>query len=262
MPPAPSAPNAKSRDAAVREDIYRLAVHAQRDVARGVDSLYAADAVRQHIEERQQPGVGIQAAANQEFERAAMHAVRIELIRQQAESVALPVQLVSIPNPCEALQYEAIMAEFVKQAKQQRVDCFAFGDLFLEGIRHYREARLAATGISPLFPLWGMPTRALSREMVNSGLRAKITCIDPTHLTADFAGQEYDMPFLQRLPAQVDPCGENGEFHSFAFDGPMFRHAVNVTPGETVSRGGFIFTDLLPDSTLASSSDETEHRSE
>jgi diphthamide synthase (EF-2-diphthine--ammonia ligase) len=138
------------------------------------------------------------------------------------------------------------MADFVEQAKQQGVDCFAFGDLFLEDIRRYREARLATTGITPLFPLWGMPTAELSREMVNSGLRAKITCIDPHHLSADFAGQDYDLPFLERLPAQVDPCGENGEFHSFAFDGPMFRKAVSVATGETVSRDGFLFTDLLP----------------
>jgi uncharacterized protein (TIGR00290 family) len=209
----------------------------------GKDSAWALHILRQ------QPDIdvaGLFCTVNQEFERVAMHAVRIELLQQQAVNVSLPVQLVPIPNPCSDDEYAAIMADFVEQAKQQGVDCFAFGDLFLEDIRRYREARLATTGITPLFPLWGMPTAELSREMVNSGLRAKITCIDPHHLSADFAGQDYDLPFLERLPAQVDPCGENGEFHSFAFDGPMFRKAVSVATGETVSRDGFLFTDLLP----------------
>jgi uncharacterized protein (TIGR00290 family) len=210
----------------------------------GKDSAWALHILRR------QPDIdvtGLFCTVNQAFERVAMHAVRIELLQQQADNVGLPVQLVSIPNPCEGSEYDAIMAGFVERAKQQGIGCFAFGDLFLEDIRQYREARLAGTGIAPLFPLWGMPTRELSREMVNSGLRAKITCIDPKHLSRDFAGQEYDLPFLQRLPANVDPCGENGEFHSFAFDGPMFSNAVSVATGETVARDGFIFTDLLPD---------------
>jgi uncharacterized protein (TIGR00290 family) len=209
----------------------------------GKDSAWALHILRQ------QPDIdvaGLFCTVNQEFERVAMHAVRIELLQQQAVNVGLPVQLVPIPNPCSDDEYAAIMADFVEQAKQQGIDCFAFGDLFLEDIRRYREARLTGTGISPLFPLWGMPTGALSREMVNSGLHAKITCIDPRHLPEEFAGQDYDLTFLDRLPARVDPCGENGEFHSFAFDGPMFRKAVSVATGETVSRDGFLFTDLLP----------------
>ena len=208
----------------------------------GKDSAWALHILRQ------QPDIdvaGLFCTVNQEFERVAMHAVRIELLQQQAVNVGLPVQLVPIPNPCSDDEYAAIMADFVEQAKQQGIDCFAFGDLFLEDIRRYREARLAGTGISPLFPLWGMPTGALSREMVNSGLRAKITCIDPRHLPEEFAGQDYDLTFLDRLPARVDPCGENGEFHSFAFAGPMFKAPIKVAPGEVVERDGFVFADLM-----------------
>jgi diphthamide synthase (EF-2-diphthine--ammonia ligase) len=138
------------------------------------------------------------------------------------------------------------MARFVERAKGQGIDCFAFGDLLLEDVRRYREDRLAGTGIATLFPLWGRPTEELSREMIGGGLRAIVTCLDPRHLPAEFAGQPYDEAFLARLSADVDPCGENGEFHTFAFDGPMFREPVLVSVGETVSRDGFVFTDLLP----------------
>jgi uncharacterized protein (TIGR00290 family) len=225
----------------------------------GKDSAWALHLLRQHS------GIevtGLFCAVNQKFGRVAMHGVRTELLRQQAEHVGLPVQLVHIPNPCDAVEYEAIMGDFVEHAKQQGVGCFAFGDLFLEDIRRYREARLAATGIAPLFPLWGMPTKELSREMVTGGLRAKITCIDPRYLSADFSGQEYDLPFLHRLPADIDPCGENGEFHSFAYDGPMFRKPVRVAAGETVARDGFIFTDLLPGNTLTTTPGLMEHPSD
>jgi uncharacterized protein (TIGR00290 family) len=224
----------------------------------GKDSAWALHILRQ------QPDIevtGLFCTVNQEFERVAMHGVRTELLRQQAENVGLPVQLVSVPNPCDEVEYDTIMADFVGLAKQQDIGCIAFGDLFLEDIRHYREARLAGTGITPLFPLWGIPTRELSREMVTSGLRAKITCIDPGQLPADFAGLEYDLPFLERLPATVDPCGENGEFHSFALDGPMFCKPVHVAAGETVARDGFIFTDLLPCNTVATTPVLAEHPS-
>jgi uncharacterized protein (TIGR00290 family) len=198
---------------------------------------------------RQRPDidvVGLFCTFNQAFERVAMHGVRIELVRRQAASVGLPIELIPIPHPCSDAEYAAIMERFVGQAKAQGIDCFAFGDLLLEDVRRYREDRLAGTGITPLFPLWGMPTEALSREMVGGGLRAVITSLDPKHLPAEYAGQHYDEAFLERLPAGVDPCGENGEFHTFAFDGPMFREPVHVYVGETVSRDGFVFTDLLP----------------
>ena len=176
-----------------------------------------------------------------------MHAVRNELICLQAESIGLPLQLIPIPDPCSDSEYKTIMADFIEQAKSQEIDAIAFGDLFLEDIRRYREESLAGTGIVPVFPLWGMPTDELSKEMVNSGLRAKITCIDPRHLSAEFAGHEYDRIFLEQIPDTIDPCGEKGEFHSFAYGGPMFMNELNIRVGETVTRGGFIYTDILPE---------------
>jgi uncharacterized protein (TIGR00290 family) len=217
----------------------------------GKDSAWALHILRQ------QPDidvVGLFCTINQEVERVVMHAVRIELIYRQSQNVGLPIRLIPIPRPCSDSEYGTIMKNFVEQAKQQGIECFAFGDLFLKDVRMYREANLAASGITPIFPLWGMPTEKLSKEMVNSGLRAIITCVDPMHLSADFAGQEYGESFLERIPANVDPCGENGEFHSFAYDGPMFKKPVNITIGETVSRDGFIFTDLLPEQHLTTSS--------
>jgi uncharacterized protein (TIGR00290 family) len=191
--------------------------------------------------------VGLFSTYNQAFDRVAMHGVRIDLVRQQAERVGLPIRMIAIPHRCNDDQYAAIMERFVKLARREGIDCFAFGDLLLEDVRRYREEKLADTGIEPLFPLWGRPTGELSREMVGNGLRAIVTCLDPQHLSAQFAGHAYDASFLDRLPAGVDPCGENGEFHTFAFDGPMFQEAVRVRVGETVSRDEFVFTDLLPE---------------
>jgi len=191
--------------------------------------------------------IGLFCTFNEKFERGAMHAVRNELISQQAERAGLPLQLIPIPFPCSDSEYKTIMGNFIEQVKSQKIDTIAFGDLFLEDIRSYRESSLAETGIKPLFPLWGMPTDKLSKEMVNNGLCAKITCIDPKRLSPDFAGHEYDNAFLEQIPDTVDPCGENGEFHSFAYDGPMFKSKVNICVGETVTRDGFVFTDLLPE---------------
>jgi diphthamide synthase (EF-2-diphthine--ammonia ligase) len=138
------------------------------------------------------------------------------------------------------------MDGFITDVKQSGVECFAFGDLFLEDIREYREKSLSGSGITPIFPVWGMDTRVLATTMLESGLRAQITCVDPSQLSADFSGREFDADFLRDLPPQVDPCGENGEFHSFAFDGPMFGHKINICVGETTTRDDFVFTDLLP----------------
>ena len=210
----------------------------------GKDSAWALHVLRQQQEIEV---VGLFCTFNEKFERGAMHAVRNELIIQQAERIGLPLQLIPIPYPCSDAEYKTIMGNFIEQAKSQEIDSIAFGDLFLEGIRSYRETNLAETGIKPLFPLWGIPTNELSKEMVKGGLRAKITCIDPKHLPAEFAGHEYDNAFLEQIPDNVDPCGENGEFHSFVYDGPMFTSKVNVCVGETVTRDGFVYTDLLPE---------------
>ena len=208
----------------------------------GKDSAWALHVLRG------QTGVevtGLFCTVNREFDRVAMHAVRAELLRRQAERVGLPVRIIPIPNPCSNAEYDEIMSGFVAEARREGIECFAFGDLYLEDIRRYREERLAGTGIAPIFPLWGRPTGELSRAMVNGGLRARITCVDPARLGAEFAGREYDQSFLGAIPETVDPCGENGEFHTFAFDGPMFAGPVDVVVGDTVSRDGFVFTDLL-----------------
>ncbi len=210
----------------------------------GKDSAWALHVLRQQEDIEV---AGLFCTVNKKYARGAMHAVRNELICQQAESVGLPLQLIPIPYPCSDSDYKTIMGDFIAQAKLQEIDCFAFGDLFLENVRSYREASLAETGIKPLFPLWGIATDELSKEMIGGGLRAKITCIDPKYLPVDFAGHEYDNAFLEQIPDSVDPCGENGEFHSFVYDGPMFKSKVHVQVGETVSRDGFVYTDLLPD---------------
>jgi uncharacterized protein (TIGR00290 family) len=182
---------------------------------------------------------------NRDAARVAMHAVREELLEKQAAAAGVPLVKVQIPARCSNAMYEAAMTAAVAQARASGVSHMAFGDLFLEDIRRYREERLAATGITPIFPLWDLPTPALAREMVAGGLRAYLTCIDPKKLDRSFAGRLFDRELLDDLPPGVDPCGENGEFHSFAFAGPMFGKALEVTPGEILERDGFVFADVL-----------------
>ena len=140
---------------------------------------------------------------------------------------------------------ETAMLAAIERAKSDGVNTFAFGDLFLEDIRRYREERLRETGVSPIFPIWVLPTKELAREMIASGLRARVTCVDPQQLPASFAGREFDAGFLADLPPAVDPCGERGEFHTFAYDGPMFHYPVPIQSGEIIERDGFVFADLL-----------------
>jgi uncharacterized protein (TIGR00290 family) len=210
----------------------------------GKDSAWALHVLQQRDDIEL---VGLFCTINSEYERAAMHAVRVELIEQQAASAELPVQFIELPNQCTDTEYGAIMKDFLEQARAQGIECIGFGDLFLEDIRSYRESKLAGTGILPIFPIWGLETEALSRKMINSGLQAVITCVDPKQLDPAFAGRVYDQALLEQLPDTADPCGENGEFHSFAFAGPMFKKQINVRVGETVTRGGFVFADLLPE---------------
>ena len=209
----------------------------------GKDSAWALHRMREN------PDIAVEGlfcTINQAFDRVAMHAVRVALLQQQADSIGLPIQLIPIPYPCSNADYAMIMGEFVSCEEERGIECFAFGDLFLEDIREYREESLSGSGISAIFPLWGLDTRMLSATMLGGGLRAQITCVDPKQLAHEFSGREYDADFLNELPAGVDPCGENGEFHSFAFDGPVFVHKINIKVGETVTRDGFVFTDLLP----------------
>jgi uncharacterized protein (TIGR00290 family) len=190
--------------------------------------------------------VGLLTTLNEEFDRVAMHAVRHELLRRQAEAAGVDLWPVMLPYPCSNQQYEALMAQQVERARQAGVTHVAFGDLFLEDVRAYRERMMSGSGLELLFPLWLQPTPQLAREMIGAGLRAWVTCVDPTKLDASFAGRVWDAAFLDDLPPDVDPCGENGEFHTFVFAGPMLRHEVAVQPGEVVGRDGFVFADLLP----------------
>jgi uncharacterized protein (TIGR00290 family) len=195
--------------------------------------------------------VGLLTTINEAFDRVAMHAVRTELLRAQADAADLPLWPVLIPWPCSNAEYEAAMAAAMARARADGITRVAFGDLFLEDVRRYREERLAPTGITPLFPIWGTPTDALARRMVEGGLRARLTCVDPKRLDARFAGREFDATLLAELPASVDPCGERGEFHTFTYDGPMFRRPVPVRAGEVVTRDGFVFADLMPAEVVA-----------
>jgi uncharacterized protein (TIGR00290 family) len=208
----------------------------------GKDSAWTLHVLRQRQEVEV---VGLLTTINSAHARVSMHAVRMALLEAQAEAVGLPLWKVPIPSPCSNRDYEEAMSEAVRNALVAGITMMAFGDLFLEDVRRYREAHLAGTGMAPLFPIWGLPTDDLAREMVEVGLRARVTCVDPRQLPPSFAGRDFDAAFLSELPEHVDPCGERGEFHTFAYDGPMFHRPVSVRSGDIVERDGFIFADLL-----------------
>lgn len=208
----------------------------------GKDSAWTLHVLRQR---RDVEVVGLLTTINSAHERVAMHAVRVALLEAQAEAAGLPLWQVPIPSPCSNQEYEAAMDEAVRKALAAGITMMAFGDLFLEDVRRYRETQLAGTGLAPIFPVWGLPTDALARDMVRGGLKARLTCVDPKQLPASFAGRDFDAALLADLPASVDPCGERGEFHTFAYAGPMFRHPVLIKTGEIVTRDGFVFADLI-----------------
>ncbi|MCX5733448.1 MAG: adenine nucleotide alpha hydrolase [candidate division NC10 bacterium] len=207
----------------------------------GKDSAWALDALRR----ADVPVVGLLTTINQAFDRVAMHAVRRSLLDAQARSIGIPLRPVPLPWPCSNEDYERIMADVCRQAKAEGIECVAFGDLFLPEVRAYRERQLQGSGLTPLFPLWGLPTGPLAREMLAGGLKARITCVDPKALPPSFAGREFDQALLADLPAGVDHCGEKGEFHTFAYAGPMFQEPIAISSGEVVERDGFVFSDLL-----------------
>lgn len=196
--------------------------------------------------QREHEVAGLFCTINKDAARTAMHAVRVELLHLQAERAGLPLDIIELPWPCSNNEYEAIMGEFVKTAQNRDIECFAFGDLLLEDVRNYRTGNLKDTGITPVFPVWGENTDKLAREMIAGGQQAVITCVDPAQLDKRFAGQVFDSEFLDGLPASVDPCGENGEFHTFVFDAPVFSHRIDIAVTETVERDGFVFTDVVP----------------
>jgi uncharacterized protein (TIGR00290 family) len=189
---------------------------------------------------------GLLTTINTQFQRVAMHGTRRALLETQAEVAGLPLWEIPLPWPCSNEQYEHAMSVACAAAIENGITGIAFGDLFLEDIRRYREDRLRGTGLEPIFPVWGLDTKELASQMIEAGLRARIVCIDPAKLPADFAGCDLDRDLLRRLPADVDPCGENGEFHTFTYAGPMFSRPIAIESGECVTRDGFIFTDVLP----------------
>ena len=207
----------------------------------GKDSAWSLHVLRQSAEYEV---VGLLTTFNEEAGRVAMHAVRRELVEWQAAAVGLPLWTVPLPWPCSNEQYERLMAQACTKAVAEGVEGIAFGDLFLEDVRAYREKQLKGSRLEPVFPVWGMPTRALAREMISCGLRAKLTCIDTEKLDRSFAGREFDEALLSNLPEDVDPCGERGEFHSFVYAGPMLNAALPVSIGETVVYDQFVFSDL------------------
>jgi uncharacterized protein (TIGR00290 family) len=209
----------------------------------GKDSAFALAMLRQQDDVEV---VGLLTTVNATAGRVAMHAVREELLEMQADAVGLPLWTVEIPWPCPNDVYETALAGAVDRALGEGITHMAFGDLFLADIRAYREAQLLGTGITPLFPLWDRDTRLLARDMIASGTRAVLTCVDPQQIDAAYAGRNFDAELLEELPSSCDPCGERGEFHTFAWDGPAFHHPLPVRVGETVERDGFVFTDVLP----------------
>jgi uncharacterized protein (TIGR00290 family) len=201
-----------------------------------------------HVLQRQHPEAvaGLLTTTNEAFDRVAMHAVRRELLQAQADAAGLPLTVVPLPWPCSNVEYEQRMAVAIARFVDDRFTHVAFGDLFLEDVRRYREDRLAGSGLAPLFPLWKTKTTAaLAREMIAGGLEARLTCVDPHCLERSFAGRAFDAALLEALPPGVDPCGENGEFHTFACAGPMFRHPIDIQVSEVVDRDGYVFVDLL-----------------
>ena len=208
----------------------------------GKDSAWSLHVLRQRAEYEV---VGLLTTFNEGADRVAMHAVRRDLVELQAAAAGLPLWAVPLPWPCSNEQYESLMAQSCAKAVSEKIEAVAFGDLFLEDVRAYREKQLKDTGLQPVFPVWGLPTRVLAQEMIASGIRAKLTCVDTEKLDRSFVGREFDDALLTALPAGVDACGERGEFHSFVYAGPMLNGVLPISVGQTVVREQFVFADLI-----------------
>ena len=210
----------------------------------GKDSAWTLHVLRQLPEIQV---VALFTTFNSAADRVAMHAVRRVLVEAQAERTGLPLWAVDLPWPCSNLDYEERMRTVCQRATAQGITAIAFGDLFLQDIREYRVRKLEGSGLEPLFPLWQTPTKQLGRHMIAAGVKAKITCVDPSKLAKSFAGRDYDLSLLDALPPEIDPCGENGEFHTFVLDSPGFSRPIGVQVGEVVERDGFVFADVIPE---------------
>jgi uncharacterized protein (TIGR00290 family) len=198
---------------------------------------------------RQDPGIdllGLFTVMNEQFSRVSMHSTRRELLQRQADAVGLPLQTINLPDPCTNEQCDTIMRQFVMESDANEVKCMAFGDLFLEDVRKYREDQLKGTGIEPTFPLWGTPTRELVEQMLSAGLDAYVSSIDLKKLPLRFAGRKWSRELIAELPQDCDPCGENGEIHTVVVGGPMFRRLISISVGQIVERNGFGYADIIP----------------
>jgi len=199
---------------------------------------------------RQDPAIelaGLFTVINNKYNRASMHATRMDLLQKQAEAVELELTIIELPDRCSNEECDVAMARFISGCEAEGIECIAFGDLFLEDIRQYRENQLRRTGITPLFPLWKIPTGQLAREMLAAGTQAIVSSVDLAKLPAEFAGKKWSRELLESIPAECDPCGENGELHTIVVGGPMFRHAIAVHIGAIVERDGFAYADVIPD---------------
>jgi len=209
----------------------------------GKDSAWALHLLRQ---DPATDLLGLFTVMNQKYNRVSMHATRLKLLHRQAEAACLPIQLINLPDPCTNNQCDAIMRKFVAQCAAKGIERIAFGDLFLEDIRRYRENQLVGTGIEPVFPLWNIPTAELAEQMLARGMEAYLSSIDLAKLPACYAGRKWSRELLKEFPEGTDPCGENGEIHTVVVGGPMFRKTIPVTVGETVERDGFAYADIIP----------------
>jgi uncharacterized protein (TIGR00290 family) len=214
----------------------------------GKDSAYALELTRRAGELEV---AGLLTTVTEDYARVSMHGVREEVLELQARAAGLPLRRLRIPAGCLNDEYERRMGEAVAQARAEGITRVVFGDIFLQDVRAYRERMLAGTGIAATFPLWGRDTAALAREMLEAGLEARVVCLDPRRLPASFAGRSFDAALLDDLPPDVDPCGENGEFHTCVTKSSMFAAPIAVRGGEVVERDGFVFADLLPSETAA-----------
>ncbi len=211
----------------------------------GKDSVWALRLLRQRGDVEV---VGLLTTFNGAAERVAMHAVRRVLVEAQAARVGLPLWSYDLPWPCSNAQYEELLGGVFARAREEGVHAVAYGDLFLRDIREYRERQMEGSGLRAVFPLWEMPTAELAREMIGAGVRAKVTCVDPAKLDATYAGREFDSEMVEGLPSGVDACGENGEFHTFVYEAPVFSKPIAVEVGEVVRRDGFVFADVFESS--------------
>ena len=210
----------------------------------GKDSAMALHALREQGDCRI---IALLTTITEQYDRISMHGVRRVLLERQAESIGLPLHAVPIPPQCINAIYELRMEEALAEHFARGVRRVAFGDIFLEDLRAYREKNLALAGMRAIFPVWKRDTRELAREFMRLGFRAITVCVDTRVLDAGFAGRELNASFFEDLPPSADPCGENGEFHTFVFDGPIFKAPLSIKVGEKVMRDGFYFCDLLPE---------------